>query len=286
MFRHPPHGPHGHMTPDDLDDDEGSYVVAVSGKGGVGKTTVSALLLKYLAKTYKGKDILVVDGDPASNIPEVIGLETDLEKTVSKVTYNLKKKIEKGTLPPDYDKGLALEADIYKIMYELDEFDILVLGRGEGKGCYCFINNLLKNIMDPLEDAYDIIFMDMVAGLEHLSRRTDKNVDELIIVTDMSKMGFNTVERIVEIAKEVHLEFRKFWIIGNRFEKDAEPLLESLVKKIKDDTNVDIELAGFVPNDVEIATSNLKSVPVYKISDDNPAYQAAEKIAKKMFNFD
>lgn len=260
-----------------------SQTIAISGKGGVGKTTIAALLIKYLAKHFTDRDILIIDGDPASNIPEVLGLETDLDKSISRVTYFLKQKIEKGSLPPGYDKGLHLQNEIYKIMYEEDDYDVLVLGRGEGKGCYCFINNLLKNILDPLEENYDIIFLDMEAGLEHFSRRTDRDVDELIIVTDMSRMGFNTMDRIVEISKEVHLKFTKYWIIGNRFDDEAKPILEKRVQELKDKFNIDIELIGYVPQSKDIIMHNLNGDAIIALPEDNNAYLEAEKMGKKIF---
>jgi CO dehydrogenase maturation factor len=275
------HSPHGVSS--QKNQSKKAFVVAVSGKGGVGKTTLSALMLKYIADNYPDKSVLVVDGDPASNIPEVLGFEMDVNKTISKVTYNLKQKIEKSELPPGYDKNLALQAEIRNIIYEVDMFDVLILGRGEGKGCYCFINNLLKTILDPLEESYELIFMDMEAGLEHLSRRTDKNVDELIIVTDMSKMGFNTLERIIEVAKEVHLEFKKFWIVGNRFETDSESILIEYTEELKNKHKINIEFAGFIPQNGDIQKANLKSQPIFNIDSNNPAYLAASKIADKIF---
>jgi CO dehydrogenase maturation factor len=260
-----------------------SQTVAISGKGGVGKTTIAALLIKYLAKHFTDRDILVIDGDPASNIPEVLGLDTDLDKSISRVTFHLKQKIEKGTLPPGYDKGLHLQNEIYKIIYEEDDYDVLVLGRGEGKGCYCFINNLLKNILDPLEEQYDIIFLDMEAGLEHFSRRTDRDVDELIIVTDMSKMGFNTMDRIVEISKEVHLKFKKYWIIGNKFEEEAKSFLIERIELLKKQYEIDIELIGFIPQNQDIIMRNLNGKSLIGLSEDNIAYIEAEKMGKKIF---
>jgi CO dehydrogenase maturation factor len=180
---------------------------------------------------------------------------------------------------------LALESDIQSIIYEEDDYDILVLGRGEGKGCYCFINNLLKNIIDPLEESYDLIIMDMPAGLEHFSRRTEKDVDDLIIVTDMSRMGFNVVERIVEIAKEVHLDFNNYWIIGNRFTEEAKQYLEEKIAEIKEKFGINIVLAGYVPSDNEITKANLLSSPIIEIPDDNPAYKKTKEIAEKIFSF-
>ncbi|MCP4763791.1 MAG: AAA family ATPase [archaeon] len=262
-----------------------TQIIATSGKGGVGKTTITALIIKYLSKNFSDRDILIIDGDPSSNIPEVIGLtkKTEIDKTISTITTKLKRKIEKGQIPPGFDKSLALESDIQSIIYEEDEFDLLVLGRGEGKGCYCFINNLLKNIVDPLEEQYDLIVMDMPAGLEHLSRRTDKNVDDLLVVTDMSKMGFNAMERIVEISQEVHLEFDKFWIIGNRFDEDAKHYLTEKVEELGNKFKINIELIGFVPTDKAITKANLESIPLTSIEDDNPAYIEVKKISERIF---
>ncbi|MHA1819636.1 MAG: AAA family ATPase [Promethearchaeota archaeon] len=259
-----------------------TQVVAVSGKGGVGKTTVTAMMLKYISKYFYDRDVLIVDADPAANIPEVVGLKSETDKTVSKMTDVLKERIEKGELPPGFDKQLQLQSDIFRILYEEDDYDILVMGRGEGEGCYCYVNNLLKSILDPLEDEYDLIIMDMPAGLEHLSRRTDKNVDDLIIVTDMSKMGFNTMERILEVVKEVKLDITKFWVIGNRFNDSAKDILRKKVDTLRERMNVDIEIAGFVPANDEVQVRNLMSEPLIKVPDDNPAYQAVETIAKKI----
>ncbi|MHA1727905.1 MAG: nucleotide-binding protein [Promethearchaeota archaeon] len=262
-------------------------IVAVSGKGGTGKTSISAMFLKYLIKKFAHqriqKNLLIIDVDPASNIPEVIGIETEIEKTLSKISYNLKQKIQKGEIPRGVDKGLTLESDLYEIIYENHDYDLLVMGRGEGKGCYCYLNDLLKNILDPLEKNYDIILMDMPAGLEHLSRRTDRDVDDLVIVTDMSKMGLNTAERIIEIAKEVHIDFKKFWIVGNRFDSSMMEYLTNKTAELKEKYNVNIEFAGFIPADNEIAKANLEGTPIINIPDNNPAYIAAKKIAEKVF---
>ncbi|MBN2155634.1 MAG: AAA family ATPase [Candidatus Lokiarchaeota archaeon] len=261
-----------------------SQTIAISGKGGVGKTTIAALLIKYLAKHFTDRDVLIIDGDPASNIPEVLGLKTDLDKTISRITFHLKQQIEKGSLPPGYDKGLHLQNEIYKIIYEKPDYDVLILGRGEGKGCYCFINNLLKNILDPLEENYDIIFLDMEAGLEHFSRRTDRDVDELIIVTDMSKMGFNTMDRIVEISTEVHLNFKKYWIVGNRFDnEDAKSILEDRIQQLKDKFQIDIELIGYIPQNSEIIKRNLIGEALIDVPDENPAYVEAERMGRIIF---
>ena len=135
-----------------------------------------------------------------------------------------------------------------------------------------------------LEENYDIIFLDMEAGLEHFSRRTDRDVDELIIVTDMSRMGFNTMDRIVEISKEVHLKFSKYWIIGNRFNEEAKSILEQRVSQLKDSYKIDIEVIGYVPQNTDITMRNLNGEAIIDLPEDNPAYVEAEKWEKEFSN--
>jgi CO dehydrogenase maturation factor len=123
----------------------------------------------------------------------------------------------------------------------------------------------------------------MEAGLEHFSRRTDRDVDELIIVTDMSRMGFNTMDRIVEISQEVHLKFSKYWIIGNRFEEEAKSVLMDRVQQLQDKYSIDIEVIGYIPQNKEITIRNLKGEALISLTDDNPAYLEAEKMGKIIF---
>ncbi|MFX1451358.1 MAG: AAA family ATPase [Promethearchaeota archaeon] len=252
-----------------------NLVITVSGKGGVGKTTFSALLLQVLIKNSPDKVILVVDADPDSNLPDVLGIEVPRCDTVGGAAFSLKKQIEKGTIPPGTTKKQILESDVFKILKEEEHFDLLTMGRCEGDGCYCFPNQLLTGIVDNLGENYDIILMDMEAGLEHLSRRTAKDVDIMFIVTDPSQMGIKTAERIKELTKEVNISFKKMYIIGNRFSSDMEKRLEEASKKIG------IELAGIIPQDPQVSEYNFLGKPVTELKD-SEAYKAVEKIARKI----
>ena len=176
---------------------DGKLVISVSGKGGTGKTLTTAMLLKSLIRETK-KDILVIDADPATNLPDV--LDVPIEKTVGMISHDLKKKIDKGTISYTTSKGDLLESWVHDILVEDDRFDLLAMGRGEGEGCYCFINSVLTRIIDVLSKNYDITLIDMEAGLEHFSRRTDRDVDTLLIITDPSKMGFETARRLKELT--------------------------------------------------------------------------------------
>ena len=204
-------------------------IVVISGKGGTGKTTVTALLLKWLIQNTE-KISLVVDADPANNLPDVLGV--DLHRTVGQSSKELKDKIEAGTLSPTLSKKDAIEANVFQTLVEEDRFDLLAMGRSEGEGCYCFVNNMLTRILDTLTRNYEVAFLDMEAGLEHLSRRTDRDVDSMIVVTDPSKMGLETARRIKEIVDEVHIDVKHIYLVGNRFTPDLEELLQKTADDI------------------------------------------------------
>jgi len=162
-------------------------VIALSGKGGVGKTTATALMAKILSESNPEKNILVIDANPDSNLPDLLGIP--VKRTVGTVTDDLKKALEKSEIPPTMTKEDILETRIFEILLETPGFDLIVMGRGEGEGCYCAVNAFLAHIIDRIMGNYDLTLMDMEAGLEHLSRRTDRDVDIMITVTDPSSMG-------------------------------------------------------------------------------------------------
>lgn len=249
-------------------------VVAVAGKGGVGKTTLTALMLRILTEK-KQKNILAIDANPDSNLANLLGIST-AKKTVGNVTDELRKSIEKGEIPPNVTKKDVLEYRIFEILEELPAFDLLVMGRSEGEGCYCSVNKFLTDILDTLSKNYDLTLMDEHAGLEHLSRRTDRDVDVMIIVTDPSSMGFQTARRIKELAKEVHIEFKKIYLVGNKFTAEMEPMLKEEADKIG------IEYAGYLPHDDDVLRYNLTGRPLVELPPMSPALVVAKKILIRM----
>lgn len=259
-------------------------LIATSGKGGAGKTTITALLLKYILERKPDEVPLIVDADPASSMPDVLGMDANKTSSVGTMALTLKRQIEKGTLPPEQNKAQILEGGVYGALKEMDHFDILVMGRPEGEGCYCYINSVLTGILDKLSKNYNYTLMDMEAGLEHLSRRTARDVDHLIVVADPSKMGVQTAERVVRLAKEVHLSFKHIWIVGNRFPSSVQYQLESLVQQLQDEGFSSVSLAGFIPEDPAIAEYNFTGQSLLELPDDNPAYAAFKGLAEN-FSF-
>lgn len=250
-------------------------IITVTGKGGVGKTTFSTLLLQTILKNAD-LDILVVDADPDSNLPDVLGIDVSRIETVGGCAYSLKKQIEKGTIPPTQTKKNILETDIFKnSLKETNEFDLLTMGRCEGDGCYCYPNSLLTEIIDNISSNYDITLMDMEAGLEHLSRRTAKDVDIMFIVTDPSQMGIKTAKRIKDLTKEVNISVKKMFLVGNRFSNEMVNKLEDASKEFG------IELAGTIPQDEEVAEINFLGKPASELTK-TEAFKAVEKIARKI----
>lgn len=218
--------------------------------------------------------MLIVDADPARNLPEVLGVK--IGKTVGEVTDELKKRIGEGRIPPMVSKEGMLEAWVFETLVETDHFDLLAMGRSEGEGCYCYVNSVLTKILDTLTSNYIYTLMDMEAGLEHLSRRTDQNVDTMLVTTDPSKMGLETARRIKELTKEVHIDVARLYLVGNQFSPEIEPLLKESAQKIG------LEVAGTIPADPLIASYNLMGKPLLELPEDAPSYRAAIKIAEKI----
>ena len=250
-------------------------IIAFAGKGGVGKTTSLVLFLKYILEKKKAEDILVIDSDPDANIADVIGEEVKFCDTIGGKMKVLKDKIQSLKLAPNTPKGQLIESDVYNCLIELDDFDLLEMGRQEGEGCYCFINDVLKKVIDTLSKNYDLTLLDSPAGLEHFARKTGRNVTDLVIVSDASKMGIHTMKRILEIIEELTLKFERIWILGNRF---PENLKDILSKEVENLNNNRVKLLGFISNNEEISKINLTGGNLIDLPSENKSYQEAKAI--------
>lgn len=247
-------------------------VISVSGKGGTGKTTLTALLTKYLIKNTS-EPILVVDADPATNLPGILGVE--IKKTVGEVTDELKRRIASGSIPLMVSKEGLLDSWIFETLIEGDRFDLLAMGRSEGEGCYCYVNNVLTKILDTLTENYENTIMDMEAGLEHLSRRTERDVDIMFITSDPSKMGLITAQRIKDLTKEVHINVRKIWLVGNMFPQGLEETFRASA------ATMGLDVAGVISIDPNVASYNMLGKPLLTLPDDSQSYKTIVDIAKK-----
>ncbi len=254
-------------------------IIAFAGKGGVGKTTNLVLLLKYILEKKKEQDILVIDSDPDANVADVIGEEVKFCDTIGGKMKVLKDKIQSLKLSPNTPKNQLIESDVYNCLIEMDEFDLLEMGRQEGEGCYCFINDVLKRVIDNLSQNYDITLLDSPAGLEHFARKTGRDVTDLVIVSDASKMGIHTMKRILEIIAELTLKFERIWILGNRFPEDLKNILAEEVKNINSDR---VKLLGFISNNEEISKINITGGNLIDLPEENSSYQEAKELFAKI----
>jgi CO dehydrogenase maturation factor len=250
-------------------------IISFSGKGGVGKSTLLVLMLKYLLESKKYKNILVIDADPDANIGDLIGQKVNFNQTIGGKMTAFKEKIQKMQIPLEVNKNQIIESEFFDTLIETDEFDLVEMGRSEGEGCYCSVNNTLKHVIDVLSKNYDIVLIDAPAGLEYFARKTGQDVSDLIIVTDASKIGFHTMERIVEVSKEVHLHFKNILILANRFPEDMKNLIMEKVNNIHENN---VRFLGLLPYDEEVSKANLMGKDLLNIHSENNLYKAAKKL--------
>ena len=246
-------------------------IIAVSGKGGVGKTVVSAMLIKLLTETDSG-DILALDADPDSDLPEALGVKAD--KTIGEIREDILEK--RDTLPPGMLLEDKFQYDIGAATVETEKFDIITMGRSEGPGCYCAINHILRRIIDAWSKNYDFTILDTEAGLEHLSRRTTRDVDLMLVVTDTSKRGVTTAKRIKDLATELDISIKEMYLILNR----TDPKSEEKIKRYAEGEG--IEIIGTIPEDELIREYDLEGKSLLELASDSKALSALRTITEKL----
>lgn len=246
------------------------FTIAIAGKGGTGKTTIAALLVKMLKEKEKGS-ILAVDADPNSNLAEVLGVK--IEGTIGEILDEVGEHPEK--IPASMPKDRFIQYQINKFIHEADGFDLLTMGKPEGPGCYCYVNNVLRNVMSNLIKDYDYIIIDNEAGLEHLSRRTTREADVLLAVSDATAVGLRSVSRIAELAKELKINTKKRLLLINRLDKDIEK------EKIQ---GLKLDYIGNIPLDKEVAAISLEGSSILDIKNTAGCIKALEKIGEKIWS--
>lgn len=247
-----------------------AYTIAVAGKGGTGKTTIAGFLVDYLVKN-KMTPVLAVDADPNANLNQVLGME--VETTLGEIREEVSIKNRDGKLPNSMTKAEYINLKLQQAVIEGRGFDLLVMGRPEGVGCYCFANGLLREATDRLSDSYRFMVIDNEAGLEHLSRRTTKKVDLMFAVSECSKRGIDAAARVKELIEELHLDVKNLYLIVNRVPESG---LTDEIKKAID--GYGLELAGTVPLDGKIFDYDNLGLPLVKIPEDTPALKAVRSI--------
>ena len=252
------------------------HIIAVSGKGGVGKTTLCGLLIQYLCETGK-KPVLAVDADANSNLNEVLGVETgvtlgELREEIERAGTDPKYKIPAGMTKAEY-----LEARMMDAVTEEDDYDLMVMGRSQGQGCYCFVNGLLQAQLAKYQKNYPYIVVDNEAGMEHISRGILPSMETAILVSDCSRRGVQAVGRIAELIKECDMKPSRVGLIINRAPK-AE-LNPGILEEIR---NQGLDLIGVVPQDEAVYEYDCDGKPTVTLPEDNPMRKAAFEIFDKL----
>lgn len=245
--------------------------IAISGKGGTGKTTLAALIIRWLSEN-RSRPILAVDADSNVNLNDILGVK--IRDTVGAIREEMKKNLD--NLPAGMTKQQFLEYKIQTSLVETRNFDLIAMGRPEGPGCYCYANNLLRDILKTLGENYAYVVIDNEAGMEHLSRRTTQTIDYLLSVSDASPRGIQTAGRISKLLEELDMRVRKRFLILNRA---PENLTETVIGAIKQE---ELHLLAVIPEDTALLKMDRDGMPVYNISENSSAYRTVSEFMNKL----
>ena len=257
--------------------------IALAGKGGVGKTTIAGLLIKFLVQEQPSP-VLAIDADPSSNLNMVLGLE--LEWTVGDIREGLLTKVQSslsaggaamGTLPGGLTKREYLDFEIRTSLSEGERFDLIAMGRSEGPGCYCAVNHNLREVIDSISKNYSYIVIDNEAGMEHLSRRTTRDVDHLLIVSDPTQRGLVAAERIAKFRDELDINIEKTHLVINRLMGEMPQVLSDRISEM------DIPLLGVIPADTSVGEFEFSGRPLVDLDDNHPVFRAIVDMGQKLF---
>lgn len=247
--------------------------IAVAGKGGTGKTSVTSLVIRYLLNNNLGT-VLAVDADPNSNLSESLGLE--VRQTVGRILNEFQG--EKIKIPAGMTKESYLEYQLNGAITEGKNIDLITMGRGEGPECYCYPNVVIRKLIDDWAKNYAFVVMDNEAGMEHLSRRTTQNIDEMLLVSDHSVKGLRAIARIRDLIRELKLVVYRESIIINMVPGEVDPLIQDEMGRLG------ISPALIIPVDEEIKRYDLEQKPLSQLPDSSIAAKAVNELMKKLLD--
>ncbi|KIR01842.1 CO dehydrogenase accessory protein CooC (nickel insertion) [Lachnospiraceae bacterium TWA4] len=253
-----------------------SHLIAVAGKGGTGKTTTCGMMIDYLCQKNQGP-VLAVDADANSNLNEVLGVKVEatlgsIREEIAHAELQVKSPIPPGMSKQDYANWKFNDA-----LVEEDDYDMLVMGRGQGTGCYCFVNDLLRGQIVKLAQNYKYVVVDNEAGLEHISRGTLPHMDTLLLVSDCSRRGIQAVGRVARMVEEMKLNPKTVKLIVNRAPGGV--LNDGIKEEI---ANQGLDLVGVIPQDETIYEYDCDGKATSQVPDDNPVKMAVRKIMEDL----
>ncbi len=250
------------------------HTIAVAGKGGVGKTTTCGMIIDYLCSKKQGP-VLVVDADANANLNEVLGVE--VETSLGEIREEMARAELKGTIPSGMTKADYADFKFSSAIIEEDDFDMLVMGRTQGKGCYCYVNGVLKTQVDKYAKNYSYIVMDNEAGLEHVARGTLPKVDTMLLISDCSRRGVQAAARVAEIVQEMELNPAQMGLVINRAPEGKldQGVLEEIEKH-------GLKLLGVLPQDEGVYRCDCDGEPSAKLPDSNPVKAAVKTLMQSL----
>lgn len=250
------------------------HTIAVAGKGGVGKTTTCGMIIDYLCKQHRGP-VLVVDADANSNLNEVLGVEEGV--SLGQIREEMAQAELKGTIPAGMTKADYAEFMFNSALIEEDDFDMLVMGRTQGKGCYCYVNGVLKSQVDKYAKNYAYVVMDNEAGLEHVARGTLPHVDTMLLISDCSRRGIQAVARLAQMVRDMNLNPGKMGVIVNRAPGGV------LEAGVLEEINAHgLTLFGVLPQDDAVYRCDCDGEPSAKLPDGDPMKEALKGVLKNL----
>ena len=249
-------------------------IIAVAGKGGTGKTTLCGMIIKHLANREKGS-VLAVDADPNSNLNEVLGVAAPT--TLGEIREIVLKNSSGDSLPGGMSKQEYMDFMFGDALSEEENFDLLVMGRTQGEGCYCFINGIVRGQIDKYAGAYSHIVIDNEAGLEHISRGTLPKVDTLILVSDCSRRGIQAAGRAATLVDELDLKPDTLKLVVNR--APGGELAQGILDEISAQK---LDLLEIIPQDESVYLYDSEGKPIVDIPDDSPMKMAVKSIIAKL----
>jgi CO dehydrogenase maturation factor len=244
--------------------------IAVSGKGGVGKTSVSAMMIRWLSENVTNS-VLAVDADSNVNLNDMLGIE--LKDTIGSIREEMKDKV--NNLPGGMTKQQFLDYKIQSSLVENKNFDMIAMGRPEGPGCYCYANSVLRDILKELAKNYQIVLIDNEAGMEHLSRRTAQDIDYLFIVTDPIVRGIETAAKINTLLRELETRVKERYLILNRVKSKISDKVMDIINK------EGLELIAKIPDDEKLSEMDSIGEPIWSL-ENSLAYNAIDELMKKL----
>jgi CO dehydrogenase maturation factor len=259
----------------------------LAGKGGTGKTTIAGLLIRYLKEERSGA-ILAIDADPASNLNFVLGME--LYQTIGEIREDMLDQVQTsgamaGSMQGGMSKHEYLDYQVQMSLVEGERIDLLAMGRPEGPGCYCAANQMLRVILDRLGKQYDYVVIDNEAGMEHLSRRTTRDVNVLLLVTDPTQRGLITAKRMQEMVPGLEIGVEHVYLVVNRLRGNGRGGVEAIPGPLADAIKeAGLDLIGTVPEEPAMPEFEFAGRPLVELPEDTDLYQAVKDIAARILD--